>query len=290
LNVEILPAGLYYTERAVFRSDALVVFGEPIETSSHVDSYRVDPQAAVRDLTQELEEKLRELTLHVPNEEDEPLVAALRRLFAVEAGGLQERLEVDQALIKAVDYFRHRDPARYKKLRREILSYTRLLTSLGVEHDQISRSYRIPSVIQYLAPRMVFAILGFPLFLFGAVNNFIPYKLPLWMSRFLTRDIVEVATTKFLTGLVSFPLFYFGQTWLVAELFGAAAAWVYFGLLPVTGLFALAYMEGLEGFAEEIRVFFLHFTRRDFMGKLETRRERILKELALCREEFDRRW
>jgi hypothetical protein len=285
--MKILPAGLYYTERAVFRSDALVVFGEAIDSSPHADSYLEDPQAAVRDLTRELEDMLRELTLHVPHEEDEPLVAGLRRLFAAENGAVQQRLEVDQALIKAVEYFRHREPARYNKLRREILSYTRLLASLGVEHDQISRTYRIPSVIRYLAPRTAFAVFGFPLFGFGAINNFIPYKLPLWISRLLTRDIVEVATIKFLSGLVSFPLFYFGQTWLVAKVLGATPAWIYFGLLPVTGLFALAYMEGLEGFAEEIRVFFLHLTRRDFMGKLETRRERILQELDLCRRQYE---
>jgi hypothetical protein len=123
--------------------------------------------------------------------------------------------------------------------------------------------------------------------LFGAINNFIPYKSPLWLSRLLTRDMVEVATIKFLSGLVSFPLFYFGQTWLVAKVLGAATAWIYFGLLPVTGLFALAYMEGLEGFAEEIRVFFLHLSRRDFMGKLKTRREHILQELDLCRQQYE---
>jgi glycerol-3-phosphate O-acyltransferase/dihydroxyacetone phosphate acyltransferase len=287
LNVKILPAGLYYTERAIFRSDVLVVFGEPMSPAAYADSYREEPRTAVRDLTRDLEEKLRELTLHVPHEEDEPLVAGLRRFFAAEAGGMQERLEIDRALIKAVQYFRHRDPVRFKKLRREILSYTRLLESLGLKHDQVARTYRVVPVLRYLAPRALFSLIGFPFFLFGAVNSLIPYKLPLWLSRSLTRDLVEVATIKFLSGLVSFPLFYSAQTWLVATWFGTTPAWTYLGLLPVTGLFALAYMEGLEGFTEEIRVFLLHLTRLDFIGKLRTRREHILAELEICRKEYE---
>jgi glycerol-3-phosphate O-acyltransferase/dihydroxyacetone phosphate acyltransferase len=287
LKVKILPAGLYYTERAIFRSDALVVFGEPIDPRVHAATYRENPQTAVRNLTRQLEQRLRELTLHVPHEEDEPLVASLRQLFAAEPGAVEQRLDADRTLIQAVEYFRHREPARYKKLRREILSYTRLLGSLGLQHDQLVRRYRIASVIRYLAPRTALAALGFPLFLFGAINNFIPYKLPLWLSRLLTRDIVEVATIKFLSGLVSFPLFYLGQTWLVARFLGPLAAWIYLGLLPVTGSMALAYLEALEDFAEEIRVFFLQVTRRDFMGKLRTRRERILHELELCRQQYE---
>jgi hypothetical protein len=46
-------------------------------------------------------------------------------------------------------------------------------------------------------------------------------------------------------------------------------------------------MEALEGSADEIRVFFLHVAKRDFMGKLEARREHIARELEACRNEYD---
>jgi hypothetical protein len=284
--VKISPVGLYYKERAIFRSDALVVFGASIDASVHFDRYREDQQEAVRDLTREIEEALRALTLHVPRQEDEPLLASLRQIFAAEAGGMRERLETDQALIQAVEYFRHRDRSRYRKLRRKILGYSRLLTSLGLAHDQVDRKYRIVPILRYVAPRATFAAVGLPLFLFGAVNNFLPYKAPAWLSRLLMRDVVEVATIKFLSGLAGFPLFYFLQSWLVGRALGAATAWFYLGLLPLSGLFALSYMEALEGFADEIRVFFLHLTRQDIVGKLKTRRECILEELELCREQY----
>jgi hypothetical protein len=110
--------------------------------------------------------------------------------------------------------------------------------------------------------------------------------MPAWVSRLLAREVVEVATIKFVTGLVSFPFFYALQTWLVRHWMGSWIALAYFLLLPVTGLFALFYAEDLAGFTEEIRVFLLHLLRGDRMDRLQKRRDRIIRELERGRDEY----
>jgi 1-acyl-sn-glycerol-3-phosphate acyltransferase len=286
LGAKILPVGLYFTERTLFRSDVMVVFGPVIDPSSFFDDYRAAPQQAVRVLTGEIENRLRGLTLHVPHAEDERFMACLRQLLASPAEGMSGQIEVNPALVDANDYFRETEPGRYRKVRREVLSYCRLVSALGVADSELNRRYRIGPVLRYLAPRILFAAAGLPVFLWGAVGNFLPYKIPGWISRLLRLELVEVATVKFMAGLMSFPFFYALQCWLVSFWLDMGTAMVYLISLPLTGLFALWYGEVLIGFVEEVRVFFLHLLRRDLMERLEKRRAHILAELDRGREDY----
>jgi 1-acyl-sn-glycerol-3-phosphate acyltransferase len=285
LGVKIVPVGLYFSAPSIFRSDVLVVYGSLLDPAQYFDRYRSDPQQAVRELTAALGRSLRELTLHVPQSEDEPLLSALRQMFPA-GHDMSSRLEVDQELVKAMKHFSVNDPVRYSRLRREVLRYSGLLDALDLEHSQLKRRYRLGTVLRYMGPRLVLGGLGLPVFLYGAVNNFLPYRTPGWLSRLVARHPVEVATIKFVSGLLSFPVFYSLQTWAVGHSAGLGLAIIYLISLPLTGLFALGYQERLSGFFEEVRLFLLHLLRRDEMSRLKKRREAITRELEICREEY----
>ena len=285
LGVQIVPVGLYYSAPAIFRSDVLVVFGPVLDPADHFDPYRTEPPQAVRDLTAVLGQRLRELTLHVPQSEDDQLLSTLRQIFRA-GHDLSSRLEVDQELVKAMKHFSVHDPAHYRRVREEILRYVRLLDAFGLEHSQVKRRYPIGPVLRYVLPRVVVAALGFPVFMYGAINNFLPYKIPGWLSRLVTKHPVEIATVKFVAGLLSFPLFYTLQTWAVGHWAGMGTAIIYLVSLPMTGLLALDYQERMSGFFEEVRLFFVHLFRRDEISRLQQRREAIKRELELYREEY----
>jgi 1-acyl-sn-glycerol-3-phosphate acyltransferase len=89
-------------------------------------------------------------------------------------------------------------------------------------------------------------VLGFPLFVFGMVLNWIPYRLPGFISDRVSRTLDEPATYKLLAGLLAFPLSWTAETLLAMRL---AGAW---GLLmavaaPVTGYVALRFSETRRG-------------------------------------------
>ena len=287
LGAKIVPVGLYFSAPSIFRSDVLVAFGPVLDPKDHFDRYRSEPPQAVRDLTADLERRLRELTLHVPQSEDEPLLSALRQMFPA-GHDMSSRLDVDQELVKAMKYFSVHDPAHYRRVREDVLRYVRLLDAFGLEHSQVKRRYRIGPVLRYMGPRVVLGGVGLPVFLYGAINNFLPYRTPGWLSRLVNKRPVEIATVKFVGGLLSFPVFYALQTWAVAHWAGLGPASIYLVSLPATGLLALCYQEAMGGFFEEVRLFFLHLVRRDEMSRLQKRREAITCELELYRQEFGR--
>src|SRR5262249_14381485 len=82
-------------------------------------------------------------------------------------------------------------------------------------------------------------LLGAPLFIYGAIQNFIPYLLSRQISRFGARKETDYATIRFLSGMIAFTLFYLIQSALCFYLFGWVWGIVYLISLPLSGAYAL---------------------------------------------------
>lgn len=85
-----------------------------------------------------------------------------------------------------------------------------------------------------------------PIAFVGLILNWLPYRLPGWVSRALTRTPDEPATYKILTALLAFPAF-----WIAEAAAAGMAAGVWAGLAmafiaPATGYAALLFHDRLE--------------------------------------------
>jgi 1-acyl-sn-glycerol-3-phosphate acyltransferase len=281
LSTVIVPVGITFSNRELFRSDALVVFGEPLDPSRHFEAYREgDPGEAVKALTRELESALKTVAPHVPREEDEKLLGTLRGFFADAAAPTSDRLLVDRTLVEAVADFRDRHPFDYARLRRQVLGYRRVLDVLGLSHGEIDRTYRLGPIVRYLAPRVLLAVAGLPFFVAGALFHYVPYKIPSLLARFLATEPVERATVKLLAGLVTFPLFY-----ALAVLLGGWLPLLALG--PFLGIFALIYAEAASELVREVRIFLWHHRPDDRRERLKLWRQDLASELQTRRREYE---
>src|SRR5215213_4879567 len=69
VEVKIVPVGLFYTSKTTFRSEALLHFGEPFTVPRvEPDPDGEPPRAAVKQLTAEIEQQLREVTLNAESD------------------------------------------------------------------------------------------------------------------------------------------------------------------------------------------------------------------------------
>ena len=277
----IVPVGITFSNRELFRSDALVVFGEPLDPSPHFEAYREgEPGEAVKALTRELEAALKTVALHVPREEDETLLRTLRGFFAEATAPTSDRLVVDRALVEAIADFRDRHPIEYARLRRQVLGYGRVLGVLGLSHGELDRTYRLGPVVRYLAPRALLAAVGLPFFVGGSLSHYVPYKIPALLAHLLATEPVGRATVKLLTGLVTFPLFYALAVLLSGRLLLLA-------LLPPLGIFSLIYGEAVSELFREVRIFFWHRRPDDRWERLKLWREDLASELDIRRQEYE---
>jgi 1-acyl-sn-glycerol-3-phosphate acyltransferase len=281
LSSVIVPVGITFSNRELFRSDALVIFGEPLDPSPHFEAYREgDPADAVKALTRELETALKATALHVPREEDEKLLRTLRGFFAGATTPTSDRLLVDRTLVAAIADFRDRHPVEYARLRRQVLGYGRVLDVLGLSHGEIDRTYRLGPIVRYLVPRVLLAAAGLPFFVAGALFHYLPYKMPALLARFFATEAVERATIKLLTGLITFPLFYALAVLLTGRLLVLA-------LLPPLGIFSLLYGEAVSEVFREVRIFFWHNRPDDRRERLKLWREDLASELETRRREYE---
>lgn len=81
LGVRILPVGLNFQNRDRFLSSVLVRFGEPIDVGRWAAAHKKDGREAVKDLTDHVQGRLRELATHIEGARAQDLVRDIHTIY-----------------------------------------------------------------------------------------------------------------------------------------------------------------------------------------------------------------
>src|SRR5437016_3172167 len=83
IDLQMVPVGLYSPEQPTFRSSALLYFGEPLPVAPAVlEADGTPPREAVRELSDRVENALRDVILHAEQEEALSLIERAERIFS----------------------------------------------------------------------------------------------------------------------------------------------------------------------------------------------------------------
>ncbi len=196
LGVQVVPAGLYFPDVDRFFSDGAVAFGPLIDTAPYLALHASDPQEAVRAFTAEIQSRLRDLALHVPD----PAWVTCVEQVADFTGGWPEstpdaatRLRLTREVSQALQAFQAADPAAAARFRR---STNLLWMAADAWQRHGGDPNQVPTRLQDAAT--------LPLASFGFLFNMPPYLLlRLWIALFVhSRE--KRAFLKFVLGA---PLF-----------------------------------------------------------------------------------
>src|SRR6185503_6563464 len=119
-DLKIVPAGLYYTSKTSFRSDALLYFGDPIDVEPvTLEPDGTPPRDAVRVLSNKSEKALREVSLDAKHEDELQTTARAERIFSSasndgEADSLKDELRLQQRFIRAYPILQENQPGRLR--------------------------------------------------------------------------------------------------------------------------------------------------------------------------------
>src|SRR6266850_279920 len=81
LGLQVVPVGLTFSAKEVYRSDALVNFGEPIRAADFLNGYAEHRKECIHRLTDEIGRQLQSLILHIPTLAHTRLVEGVKRLY-----------------------------------------------------------------------------------------------------------------------------------------------------------------------------------------------------------------
>ena len=233
LNTQILPVGLVYEYPAKFGSRVILNVGKPILMKAYEQQYLSDPVDTVKQLTHQLEETVKALTLPHSTEEEGLFNHQYASLLRSE--GVSEK-DIFQTL-KSINNTTTENNKRH--LYAKVAKYFSKLHQANISDKALYQNKK--GLGSHFIKYFIGIILGFPFFLWGAINNLFVYVLPYLAAKYIKIYPGYIATIKILTGLIVVPVFYTLQYQLVKHYFGNPAALYYLIFLLPAGLFAWKY-------------------------------------------------
>ena len=298
MGLRIFPVGLNYSELGRFRSRCLAVVGEPIELSSYKERYKANRRNAEKDLTEEIKTNLEQHTLHVKKLRLAELVKEVESIYRHElmdrpppriaAFKEPERgLELSKGIIRAVEYFDEKEPERVERIWDTIRRYKRALQWMGLSDEAFDTTPKREGRSRGELKTIAGLILGFPVALYGLVNNIIPYLIPSYLCAHRRRNLSQTASIKFFFGCVAFPMFYILQgalCWLIFEAWWISLIYIF--TLPLTGLFAMRYFRRVRGLRAHLRLVSVLLQSKGAVFRLARIRARLIEDLDAAKEDY----
>lgn len=247
LGLVIVPVGLNYEHRELFMSSATLRFGPPVRVSEYARLHKSAPAEAVRRLTADLQESLRQQATHVEDQQVDKLAGDLAEALdysleplaadeqAADAAETKPRPRIKGWLWKLLEWYRP-DPAsdsgafetrsRNRKqisavllkaasrnrsalapLRRQVDRYQDHLRQAELSHA-VKRLLNKPVRQRLIRLRMTFyAIVMAPVALFGLVHNIVPYMFTKYTARLAREEPIQ-AFAYFGVGFLAFTAVY----------------------------------------------------------------------------------
>ena len=293
-DLQIVPVGLYYTEKTTFRSSALLYFGEGLPVMPvALEPDGTPPREAVRDLSDRVEKALRDVVLHAEQEEALSLIERAEQIFSaeeVDEHGEEQRLtrslELRQRFIQGYAFYRSREPGRIDAIEARIARFEYELKLAGIDPSDLSLPPTAGRTLLRLLGKILICGVFAPFALFGTVIHYPAYRLGGYLSRRLARHEQDVLSTfKIVSAMLFFPL-----TWIVVALIlwrfaGWPAALASLCVSPVSGFIAIRFFEKLEEFAGSFLALALFVMRRRSFLRLLAERAAIRREILALGDE-----
>ena len=288
--VTLIPTGLTYSDKARFRSRAVVQFGAPIVLPA---GEAPDPDApeprTVQALTQQLRQALGEVTVQADRAEVVELLARTTRLLTTRfdpgaAFDLHRRIAHGYARL------REHDPPRLARLRHRVERHLALLDTVGIPPESLeSSSYRPQRVALFTAHRIARILLLVPL----GVPGFVAHA-PAWIvvgrlaHRYAKGSSEVVSTAQILGGMLLYPLTWAGLAIGAHLALGPGAAVLTLVLAPASGYSALRLMEQADSLVTAARGYLFFVAGREGFARLAAAQQALRADLeAVGRESAD---
>ena len=289
LGLRIVPVGLSYTRKALFRGCALAVYGEPFGVADQRTAYEKDEQEAVRALTAEVQASIERVTLNFDHALDRDLVDTAERLYASAKGWTTPRERASlggrfprlQAFADALRWLQTTDPDWFADLRARVARYRRKVVALGAGGAEVPERYRPADVTRYMVREVLPLVVGLPLAAVGTLLWLPVYLASRRLTRLVDPPFEAISTYKLSFGMVTAPLLLAAWVFLAYRVGGLSLALISAAALPVLGLWAIAWADRWTRIREDLRLYRRTLGRRDRQTAVSELRGELV-------EEFDR--
>ena len=270
LDLRILPIVITYFDSLKFWKDVVVEIGEPISVDSWQVAYNNNPRKAISDFTQSVENQMITHTIQCANATEDKFLKKIEAILQSENYlETAKHYERSKNILNKIHAWQKEDVISFEKFKLDVDNYFLKLKALKINDlNKIKSSKTAPLSILRL-------LIGFPIFVYGFINNLIPAWLSDSMVKWLKIDRAYDTTIRYMCGLVFFPIFWGLQKWGLSHILPFSInGWVYLFTVVPAGLAAyMLYTEGVRFYH------FLKFRNADKDNALSQLRQPIVAKI-----------
>jgi 1-acyl-sn-glycerol-3-phosphate acyltransferase len=215
LGMKIVTIGLNYSNPRLFRSDLYLTIKEPIEVKDWKELYLKDEREASESLTEKIKEQLHDQIIITQDAEEDNLLEQIEDVYK---GRLLEKFDwnpkdaeanfqASKGLEQALRYFKETDADRVASLKNKLENYFHNLDQLRLHDDLFENTQERSSFLRAGLGQLGYLVLGFPVWLYGLLNNYLPYTLPSRLAYLISKEEGYIAPIMMFIGTLTFPLF-----------------------------------------------------------------------------------
>jgi 1-acyl-sn-glycerol-3-phosphate acyltransferase len=283
LNLKIVPVGLMYTQGEKFRSSILVNCGEGIGVTHHLEEFKENQSSAARKLTDEFRNLLEGVLVTAQNKEQEALITslyeALQSRYLQNATDVESEVQLMKKIRDRIEVLSLEKPRKVELIQQLLRNLNWKTEMMEIKNDFLDRGLRSGMFIRQIITSFIGLVIGFPLFLFGLLHNFIPYKLTDLIVPKITPSKEFYAPLAILFGLILYPLNYILFGVLFHKLFhpGMLTLIIYFVSMPILGMFAFSFSKYMQHISFKLNYIFLIINNKEIILEMKAQRKELFQ-------------
>ena len=245
LDVQIIPVGLNYSSYAGFQSEFLVNFGKPISLNDYKKQREEHENRAITTITSKIKEGMKEVMIDIKLDHYEAVNEMLYifpkeidQLSNQKSETLSDKFKAQKVFIDKIETAIESKPELGQSIDDKVKSIIDFTKENKLKYWLFEKNnYSFGTILLTILG----LIIGLPIHIYGLINNYIPYKLPVWFVNSKIKDVTFHGSFKMALGVVFFGLFWFIQI-MIVSLLTDDYIWILYALsLPLSALFSWSY-------------------------------------------------
>lgn len=289
-ELTIVPLGINYERKERFRSAVWVRVGETISAREWLAASPGEARQQTRQLTQEIDRRLREAVVHLADPAWEPMLELLEVFRPPGRFTPLARVRQRKRIADAMNHFWGADRPRAENLMARLQQFQQRVKTERITPRADVLQMRGGKLAWRLTWEALFMDIGFVLVLIGTLHHLIPFFLVRGIARLIQAPGKStIALVRLGIGLPIYAAWYALVWWWIAGYFLPWVAWAWIIPMPVAGLLALKYWGRVRDTSGVWwREIWLLLFKRDKLASLRQENASIGHELQGMAAEFGR--
>ncbi len=298
LGLQIVPVGLTFSAKELYRSEALANFGTPIRAADFLKDYETQRKECIRKLSAEIEARIQALILHIPDLEQARVIAAVKRLYLerLQVGDQvvensptprADELAISQRISAAVQQIYREQPQTAQAFTSRLSRYETWLARLRISDAELAQFQNHGVRLRRNLLKAILGVALLPIAIYGWIFRLPPVLLVTWaVHKFAHPNLrkAQVSTATIVAGGFAFSLFYALFIGFCHWEFGWPTS-LWFGLsLPVTGLIAHYYWRSAKTLGAAARTSFILLRAPAAARRLIAMRQSLVAEIEAAHQ------